>query len=112
LGGFVLSAVGLLLIAFFYVGSGIGDPSVAQSHAATIIGIPPLAAGVLCFGLALWLYRAKRVGRAVTGEPIRHCESCGHDWDEYSHADLRSGMPDLSVPSEDLVRADRDKTAG
>ncbi len=112
LGGVVLSGMGLLCIAVEYVGSGVIDESAGSGHFWSVFGSVLLAVGVLCFGLALWLYRAKRVRGAVSVGSWHHCGACGHDWDEYSHADLRAGMPTMSASSAELVRADRDETAG
>jgi hypothetical protein len=113
LGGGVLGVSGAVFMASYYTAVAFADPEAGPpGHASLIVGGVLVACGAICFGLALWLYRTKRVGGAVTGGSMRHCESCGHDWDEYSHTDLRADMPHLSVPSEELVRADRDETVG
>ena len=45
------------------------------------------------------------------GRPLAKVVSLRPSRSAPSHADLRAGMPYLPVPSEQLVRADRDATA-
>ena len=57
---------------------------------------------------------ADREGEVVLtrhGRPLARLVSLSPTCHAPSHADLRAGMPYLSVPSEQLVRADRDGTA-
>lgn len=58
---------------------------------------------------------ADREGEVVLtrhGRPLARLVSLSPNRSAPSHADLRAVMPYMSVPSERLVRADRDRTAG
>jgi prevent-host-death family protein len=58
---------------------------------------------------------ADREGEVVLtrhGRPLARLVSLSPGRTAPSHADLRAGMPHMQVPSELLVRADRDGTAG